>query len=707
MISALERCKTLPVVSYQNQLILSFFFDASHCIPLECTLEGFYRSLLSQLLESIPPESSNKVLWNVSRPDSDSWDIFKLKDIILQLMPFVGGQRVVLFLDALDECQKNEHNDSSSTSDALAFLMKLSRLDTNIQICFSTRDDTIFDEEFFDSSYVLDVAAHNRPDIERYLTLELQKSKKLLPGFQAKLRSKLLSRSSNMFLWASLVLQGINKAARSEYGEKEIMDKVDETPRELSTLYETMLNHANIDKRKEALTLVRLVQVAVKPLTSAEVQSALYFSDDRFDERFSRVSTDEFSRDIYELSGGLVEVYTPFTTFSSKVPPHSIVQFIHSSVRDFLHKERLGGLGSNPDANVSEVEAQHHLCVANACMQMLDNRAVLQLADSPDEGLVQRFAFLPYASQFWTLHSRKADEAMDGHLKPPMNLAWCSNKSKAIFKLFEKYRCKFHVNKKDLPGCANLHCRGGQCHASSDAQDCQDSMLVLLASEGCSTLFVYHAQKCLHGKRCHKNQHILERAFFFAAHNGWIKTMESVWNTSKLKAVDIDVDMLRVRGSSPLYSACYAGKADVVDFLLHKGASPFSEVELVYGLPLHAAAVQGHLEVVHLLLRSTVPEAKELLARRNNNGDTILHPVAEEGRHLILWELVAILAKHELLHLVDAKNEYGETALELANLKNEELGCYGRRNPSLAPLLECFQRTIEILEMTSMASGES
>lgn len=341
---ALGRYESLRADTSQGPLILSFFFDARHSEPLNYTLEGFYRSLLSQILSLIPYRAAHKVLANSSRPGKDEkWDIIILKDIILQLLAFVEGQRIVLFLDALDECQENEQYDLQNTADTLEFLKKLLHLDAHIQICLSIRNETIL-EEFFDSPYVLDIQAHNQPSIKKYLALELQKSKHLRPQFQTKLRSLLFSRSSNMFLWASLVVSDIKTAARSKEREDEILERVNETPKELNELYETMLRHANLGKREEALKLMQLVQVAVRPLTLAEIRSALYFSDDQFDERFSHLTTEDFSHNIHELSGGLIELYSPSFFRDARSPagkdPTRAVQFIHVSVRDFIRQGR-------------------------------------------------------------------------------------------------------------------------------------------------------------------------------------------------------------------------------------------------------------------------------------------------------------------------------------------------------------------------------
>lgn len=699
---ALGRYESLRADTSEGPLILSFFFDARHSEPLNYTLEGFYRSLLSQILGLIPYRAAHKVLANSSRPGKDEkWDIIILKDIILQLLAFVEGQRIVLFLDALDECQKNEQYDLRNTADTLEFLKKLLHLDAHIQICLSIRNETIL-EEFFDSPYVLDIQAHNQPSIKKYLALELQKSKHLRPQFQTKLRSLLFSRSSNMFLWASLVVSDIKTAARSKEREDEILERVNETPKELNELYETMLRHANLGKREEALKLMQLVQVAVRPLTLAEIRSALHFSDDQFDERFSHLTTEDFSHNIHELSGGLIEVYSPSFFRDARSPagkdPTRAVQFIHVSVRDFIRQGQEGLRTVNPKlyADNSELEAQHHLCMAKVCMGILATPAAVRLADSQVQKPAQRFAFLQYASHYWALHARKANDAMDEHFKRPLNLAQCSMHTKAIFKLFREYQSiRLYSDKNDISDCGYLRCRRQKCNNSSDARDCEDSLLVLLASEGCSKLVTIHAQRCPHSDRCYENRHVLERAFFFAVHRGWTETARSVWSLIKLKGVDINVDMLRINGSSPLYTACFAGRDDLVDFVLGLGASPFSRVDMPDELPLHAAAAQGYLKVVHLLLERTGHKAVELLAQRNSNYETVLHKAAEEGSYSTLLEILEHMTEHGLLHLVHAKNGQGETALELAKSRIDELRPYF---PSSSSLLNRLEQTILTLD---------
>lgn len=697
---ALGRYESLRADTSEGPLILSFFFDARHSEPLNYTLEGFYRSLLSQILGLIPYKAAHEVLANASRPGKDEkWDVIILKDIIFQLLAFVQGQRIILFLDALDECQKNEQYGFQNTADTLEFLKKLLHLDAHIQICLSICNETIL-EELFDSPYVLDIQAHNQPSIKKYLALELQKSKHLRPQFQTKLRSLLFSRSSNMFLWASLVVSDIKTAARSKYSEEKILERVNETPQELNELYETMLRHANLGKREEALKLMQLVQVAVRPLTLAEIRSALHFSDDQFHERFSHLTTEDFSHNIYELSGGLIEVYSPSSFRDARSPaakePTRAVQFIHVSVRDFVRRKDLRTVSPELYADNSGLEAQNHLCMAKVCMDILATPAALRLADSQVQEPAQRFAFLQYASHYWALHARKANDAMDEHFERPFNLAQCSKHTKAIFKLFREYQSvRLYSDKNDISDCGYLRCRIQKCNNSSDARDCQDSLLVLLASEGCSKLVTIHAQRCPHSDRCHENRHVLERAFFFAVHRGWTETAKSVWNLIKLKDVDINVDMLRVNGSSPLYTACFTGRYDMVGFVLGLGASPFSRVDMPDELPLHAAAAQGYLDVVRLLLERTGPKAVELLAQRNSNNETVLHKAAEEGSYSTLEKVLEHMTEHGLLHLVHAKNGQGETALELAKSRIDELRPYFTSSSSLLNRLE---QTISALD---------
>ncbi|KAK1980169.1 hypothetical protein LZ30DRAFT_782933 [Colletotrichum cereale] len=228
---------------------------------------GFYRSVLSQLFEKISPSSDVfKVTEKLQLPSNGEWDVHVLKSTILRLLACPRSQQVVLFLDALDECQDEGYDDSSGATDIVEFLNKLSETSTGVRVCISTRTDAIF-EGILEPTHVINVNVNNKADIRKHLEAELNKIK-----FRSDFRPGAL------------------------------------------------LQNADLERSEEALALLQLIQVAVRPLTILEVQSALNHSKvsvelyDTLSEGIRDLTVGDFSDRIQDLSGGLVEVSASFAT---------------------------------------------------------------------------------------------------------------------------------------------------------------------------------------------------------------------------------------------------------------------------------------------------------------------------------------------------------------------------------------------------------
>ncbi|TDZ14741.1 Ankyrin-3 [Colletotrichum orbiculare MAFF 240422] len=721
--------RSLAGDALEKQLTLGFFFNARDVVPLGRSSQGFFRSILSQLLEKLQPTSEVvDIVKQLRSPRDGEWDVHMLKHTVTQLLNCTRGQRTVLFLDALNECRNDE--DDPDAIDILDFINGLSDTGTNLRVCISTRSTVDFGANLLSTS-VVDVKQHNEADIRRYLDEQLKRVR-LRPEFRQKLTTVLCRRAANMFLWVRLVVIRIKMRARAS--EREILQEVEATPTKLHDLFGTLLDNAARKRCDESLALFHLTQVAVRPLTLSELRSALgrlsssgkldgmhraselpAFADsdslqEAISEELERLRVDEelqFADRIHALSGGLLEVSSSPTSpvrHEKPNPGHrNVVQFIHQSVREFL---RDGGLGTLDPALASAPEARSHLCAAKLCMEIVDTHEASQVARSDEADLPPELAFLAYASQFWTLHARKADAVTDASFEPPTKFTWCSDQSELVFKLSDKFHnTAFYTSKDDIPNRGHLRCcfDGGQCDAGSDVRDCRESLLVLLATEGCAALLRKHARACSRGVGCHGNRHVLDRAFFFAVHRGWRKAAGVVWDLAEQQqGIEMNVDMLHLEEYTPLYIACFRGKTELVEMLLGLGADPLVESEMGYELPLLAAVAQGYLGVVRMLV-DRASNKEELLTRRNSVGWTVLHEAAEAGHVLVLEELLKILKACGLGRLVLEKSADDETAMDRAEGMIEDFreGC----GPLSPVRLKSFQRIVDRLGELKSAIG--
>ena len=108
-------------------------------------------------------------------------------------------------------------------------------------------------------------------------------------------------------------------------------------------------------------------------------------------------------------------------------------------------------------------------------------------------------------------------------------------------------------------------------------------------------------------------------------------------------------------GETALLQACRRGDEQSAALLLRAGAGP--NIQSAEGSPLHFAAGNGHVALARLLL-----EAGAFVNAADASGDTPLHWAVREERP----QMAALLAALPAANL-SAKNEDGETALELAH----------------------------------------
>lgn len=690
---ALRKYEALSKSRPQSWVTLGFF-NNSDGRPLEHTKLGMYRSLLSQLLSFLSDDSDvRRIIGDLFGSDNNEWPVDIVKSALQQFLRVdcIRNRPIFMFLDALDECQDKEQCSTPDVEDVFEFLNQLSEKSSNVRICLSIRNGVRF-ERFLKTTSVIDVSDHNQPSIRSYLEAQLETTispPKFRPDFRPELLSILTRQSSSMFLWAKLVVSRIKGTPSSE---QKILAVVKDTPTELGDLYINLLKHAKLKSNQETLVLLQLVHVAVKPITLADVQSALLYSrvsGDPLSDDLQNLTLESFGDYIFDLTAGLVEVSPNVAASGSYAAAASngrpVVRFIHSSVRKFLDE---GGLKILDPSLSSEPEAQSHLCIAKICVRILGTPEATDLAASADGTPTEDVSFLQYASQFWTLHVRKANEAIRQVPDEFSNVAKCSNRSATILRLFGKYRdTRFYMNKNDIPCPPRLTCLLCKYNAISTAPACQENMLVLLAFEGCTKLVVYHAEKCYRAQRCHQNGHILRRAFFSAIHRGWQKTAREVGELAAKGDVSIDVNMRLGNGFTPLLTACFKGEINAAKILLQMGAGPLSKAKAAPELPLHAAVAQGYGDVVRLLLEESVPVG-QLLAQKDSSHCTILHKLARSGHYLILETLLRYMESHQLGNLVHERNKQGKTACEIAEAQSASRFLTGSRRRAFRIITE-------------------
>ena len=116
----------------------------------------------------------------------------------------------------------------------------------------------------------------------------------------------------------------------------------------------------------------------------------------------------------------------------------------------------------------------------------------------------------------------------------------------------------------------------------------------------------------------------------------------------------------------PVSIAAYYGKADLVAFLLQKGAKVIvGDNKRGWG-PLYAAARAGHSDVIKVVLKYYPELINRILKEREEESlGTSLHCATYYGNYNAVVELVTRLPR-----LLLARNSQNKTALDIAILRN-------------------------------------
>ncbi|KAH0499241.1 hypothetical protein TgHK011_006446 [Trichoderma gracile] len=312
-----------------SKTILSFFFLARGEIEEQSTI-GLYRSLLHQLFEKVP-ETQSSLEWMTTNGakviQRNGWSEQALKQTLANAVQTLGGRSLMIFVDALDECNQDQVADMVRLFEELCDSARDWKV--LLQVCFSSRHyPTVVIEKGIEVT-LEDELGHTE-DIQQYIRsgLRLGKSKQA-----DSLRAEILEKSSGIFLWVVLVLEIINREyPRTSVSIKQIRDRLREIPPELHDLFEMILTRDSDNLDRLHLCL-RWILFATRPLKPLELYFAVQFGHDNESSGFwdqTDVEIDEMKTFVSTSSKGLAEVTR------NKVPK---VQFIHESVRDFLQEK--------------------------------------------------------------------------------------------------------------------------------------------------------------------------------------------------------------------------------------------------------------------------------------------------------------------------------------------------------------------------------
>ncbi|KAF5585412.1 ankyrin 3 [Fusarium pseudoanthophilum] len=388
--------------SMKDKIIISFFFNARGEY-LEKSTTGMYRSLLLQILQQLP------TLHSVLDPElvsgigeNHEWNIEALRALFEQAVEGLGNSSVVVFIDALDECDESEIRSMVSSFKSLGNLSAAEGI--SFQVCLASRHypHITMPKKM---ELVLEGQEGHEQDIISYLDSELEIGDSKLAH---EIRAQIQEKASGVFMWVVLVA-GILQQKYDQGRIHTLKQTLREIPGDLHALFRDILTRDDANK-DELLLCIQWVLFARNPLKPEQ----LYFAI----RSHAECSTCKWDRDeigevaignfILSSSKGLAEV--------TRVKKDPTVQFIHESVKDFLLKEN--GLRVILETG-GDIGAESHDQLKRCCYkytQSYTEENDLPESDSKDHLSEARvvadleFPFLRYAVQNVLYHANAAEE---------------------------------------------------------------------------------------------------------------------------------------------------------------------------------------------------------------------------------------------------------------------------------------------------------
>ncbi|KAK0640719.1 hypothetical protein B0T16DRAFT_201580 [Cercophora newfieldiana] len=437
----------LVLSNQAREYTTAYFFVRSNDVR-SITARAVFGSLARQILEFVQDSS-----WVNSLPDGPPGAL-GLDDIVALLRQILPpSQFIFIVLDGLDDCENNEK------MMLMGHIRELQRL-FNIHLSVSMRLEANRNKwkEFdrLDPDFILEIPQNN-PDISSFVRLELEallESGDLSvgdPSLVQEIQHALIRGSKGMFLWVSLQLQTICL----ERTDQDIRDALRSLPDDLPGVYESILARCRKFGERYQLRILKLLAAAFKPLTAEDLRQCLSVVPGEISWAQDGMINDIFST--LACCGGLVVVDEQDLT----------IHLVHPSVRQFLlgnmsgsspsdwrfsledaHREMTGvmvtyihsfesrgtvtlhqdaapaaSLLPNPEAVIKSTKMAVPNGSSKTVIQIVSklsrlkqgskNRSpaavdVSKVAEDLSRrppGTEDEFTFLPYAKEYWLLHS--------------------------------------------------------------------------------------------------------------------------------------------------------------------------------------------------------------------------------------------------------------------------------------------------------------
>ena len=393
-------------------IVVSYYFTTLGSSQERSSLE-LWRSLVFQILSQA---KDLQVVLDTLEKDTE-FDMASPKivlGLLLEIVLRLKHKRLVCFVDALDECMENESRGIVADLESLSHHARIAG--TKVNICASSRPWPL-DPIVSGISIDLDKQEGHMQDISRFVDDNLQLG---LPNELEELKQHILGKSNGIFLWVVIVIR-ICKIRHAYMDNNRVIIPLSLLPEGLHQLYFAMITstHALGDQLMLSLQWMLYAQ---RPLKLDELYFGTLYATEggavraqrlalEFDVCDIRDGSDKRKQFISLCSRGLID--------SRRSP---FIQFIHHSVRDFLHQ--FDRSTENLWENLARGTGHQQLRIC--CARQLTTRGLMQyIADTAEKSsrtniaeatkkqdeLELKYPLLNYAANNVLYHAEQAQAA--------------------------------------------------------------------------------------------------------------------------------------------------------------------------------------------------------------------------------------------------------------------------------------------------------
>ena len=252
-------------------ITLHFFFDFRGGKDINNNFEGLLRSLLCQLIRSVP--QLDELELDAGGHDSISdWPEYRLRDALRRSLE-KASQGVCIFVDGLDEYE----------GDVLVLIRFLKSLASSqyplTKICISSRPEPISSQLLQDLPN-LSMPEHNASGVRSYCLQTLQDldSAVRYDSDISQLSRSIAERAEGMFLWARFALDELTRGYCESEDMDELTERLERIPQDIEEVYDRMLARLEAPAKEECMIMLQLVCFAKRPLVWQELCVAIKFA---------------------------------------------------------------------------------------------------------------------------------------------------------------------------------------------------------------------------------------------------------------------------------------------------------------------------------------------------------------------------------------------------------------------------------------------